>query len=319
MQEVTSNEQGVGLLAKEWRERMVEELQLKEYTFDLPMSKITSFRVGGPADLAVEAATPGELAAVIEYCRREGIPWLLVGRGTNLLVRDGGIRGVVIRLGQAFQEVKVWEDKILAGAAVSLSRVAEAAAAAGLSGLEFASGIPGSVGGAVFMNAGAYGGEIGPLITRVSLYRPGAGFCHRTREELAFAYRRSRLQEGEEILLDAEFLLVPGEEAEIRAKMAELNRRRKEKQPLEFPSAGSVFKRPPGAFAARLIEEAGLKGARIGDAQVAEKHAGFIINRGQATAREILALIDRVKEEVYQKTGILLEPEVRVVGEDKEE
>jgi UDP-N-acetylmuramate dehydrogenase len=296
---------------------MVEELQLKEYFFDFPMARITSFRVGGPADLVVEAATPGELAAVIEYCRREGIPWLLVGRGTNLLVRDGGIRGVVIRLGRGFQELKVWENKILAGAAVPLSRLAETAAAAGLSGLEFASGIPGSVGGAIFMNAGAYGGEIGQLIAEVSLYRPGAGFCRRTREELDFAYRRSRLQESGEILLDAQFLLVPGEAAEIRAEMAELNRRRKDKQPLEFPSAGSVFKRPPGEYAARLIEAAGLKGARIGDAQVAEKHAGFIINRGQATAREILALIDRVKEEVYQKSGIVLETEVRVVGEDE--
>ncbi len=306
-------------MAREWRERMVEELQLKEYVFDLPMSKITSFRVGGPADLVVEAATHEELATVIEYCRREEIPWLLVARGTNLLVRDGGIRGVVVRLGRGFQEIKVWENNLLAGAGVALSRLAEAAAVAGLSGLEFASGIPGSVGGAVFMNAGAYGGEIGQLITGASLYQPGAGFIRRTREELGFAYRRSRLQDEGEILLDAQFLLIPGEEAEIRAKMAELNRRRKEKQPLEFPSAGSIFKRPPGAFAGRLIEAAGLKGVRIGDAQVAEKHAGFIINRGQATAREILSLINRVKEEVYQKSGILLETEVRVVGEEKEE
>lgn len=298
---------------------MVEELQLKNYTFDLPMAKLTSFRLGGPADLAVEVATPGELATVIEYCRREGIPWFLVGKGSNLLVRDGGIRGVVVRLGRGFQEIKVWENKIQAGAAVSLSRLAEAAAAAGLSGLEFAAGIPGSVGGAVFMNAGAYGGEIGQLLTGASLYRPGAGFCHWSREDFAFAYRRSRLQDGDEILLDAQFLLVPGEEAAIRAKMTELNRRRKEKQPLEFPSAGSVFKRPAVGYAAQLIEEAGLKGARIGDAQVAEKHAGFIINRGQATAREVLALIDHVKEVVRQKTGVLLETEVRIVGEDQEE
>lgn len=296
---------------------MVKELQLKKYTFDLPMSKITSFRVGGPTDLLVEAATPDELAAVIEYCLRKAIPWLLVGRGSNLLVRDGGIRGVVIRLGRGFQEIKVWENNLQAGAGVSLGRVAETAAVSGLSGLEFASGIPGSIGGAVFMNAGAYGGEIGQVIAEVSLYRPGAGFFRRSREELSFSYRRSRLQAGEEILLDALFQLVPGKEAEIRKKMAEFNRRRKEKQPLEFPSAGSVFKRPPGAFTGRLIEMAGLKGTRIGDAQVAEKHAGFIINRGQATALEILALINRIKEEVHKKSGVMLETEIRVVGEDE--
>ena len=291
---------------------MVEELQLKEYFFDFPMARITSFRVGGPADLVVEAATPGELAAVIEYCRREGIPWLLVGRGTNLLVRDGGIRGVVIRLGRGFQELKVWENKILAGAAVPLSRLAETAAAAGLSGLEFASGIPGSVGGAIFMNAGAYGVEIGQLLAEVSLYRPGAGFCRRTREELDFAYRRSRLQESGEILLDAQFLLVPGEAAEIRAEMAELNRRRKDKQPLEFPSAGSVFQRPPG------ICRPAHRGGRVEGGQDRRCAGGetrwFYHQPRPGDGREILALIDRVKEEVYQKSGIVLETEVRVVG-----
>lgn len=295
---------------------MVKELELPVYTFDFPMDRMTSFRIGGPADLLVEVENSGELAGVVEYCRRENIPWLLVGKGSNLLVRDGGIRGTVVRLGKGFHYVRVEGEKLRAGGGTVLSRAAEAAAGHGLSGLEFASGIPGSVGGAVFMNAGAYGGEIAQVLTTVYLYRPGEGFYHRSRKELSFGYRQSRLQKEGQIVLEGLFELSRGEEGRIREKMSEFNSRRKEKQPLEFPNAGSIFKRPPGAFAGRLITEAGLRGVRIGDAQVAEKHAGFIVNRGRATARDVLTLIGLIKEEVRKKSGILLETEIRVVGEE---
>lgn len=303
-------------MKNDWRKRLVEELGLSNYTFDFPMAEITSFRIGGPADLLVEAENPTELVNVVEYCRRENIPWLLVGLGSNLLVRDGGIRGTVVRLGKGFHYVRVEGEQLKAGAGTALGRVAEVAAAHGLSGLEFASGIPGSIGGAVFMNAGAYGGEIAQVLTAAYLYHPGVGFYHRTREELAFGYRQSLLQKEGQIVLEGLFTLSRREEGEIREKMGEYNRRRKEKQPLEFPSAGSIFKRPPGAFVGRLITEAGLKGKRIGDAQVAEKHAGFIVNRGRATARDVLALIALIREEVEKRTGIKLETEVRVVGEE---
>lgn len=297
---------------------MVEELQLKEYFFDLPMSKITSFRVGGPADLVVEAATPGELATAIEYCRREGIPWLLVGKGTNLLVRDGGIRGVVVRLGRGFQEIKVWENKILAGAAVPLSRLAETAAAASLAGLEFASGIPGSVGGAVFMNAGAYDGEMSQVVREVTAFLPGQGLVRFKGDDLCFGYRRSCLQNRKAIALAVQFQLRPGDKEEIFAKMADLTARREAKQPLEMPSAGSVFKRPPGHFAGGLIEAAGLKGLKVGGAQVSPKHAGFIVNTGTATAKDVLQLIATVQKRVFEHSGLWLETEVRVVGEDSQ-
>lgn len=303
-------------MKNDWRRHLVEELALSNYAFDFSMAKITSFRIGGPADLLVEVENPTELADVVEYCRREKIPWLLVGMGSNLLVRDGGIRGTVVRLGKGFHYVRVEGEKIRAGGGTALGRVAEVAAGHGLSGLEFASGIPGSIGGAVFMNAGAYGGEIAQILTTAYLYQPGVGFYHRSGEELSFGYRQSLLQKEGQIVLEGLFTLSRREEGEIREKMAEYNRRRKEKQPLEFPSAGSIFKRPPGAFAGRLITEAGLKGRRIGDAQVAEKHAGFIVNRGRATARDVLALIALIQEEVEKKTGIQLETEVRVVGEE---
>ncbi|NLW56411.1 MAG: UDP-N-acetylmuramate dehydrogenase [Firmicutes bacterium] len=301
---------------KDWRAELIAAVQPENYRYDEPMSRHTSFRIGGPADLMIEVETPDELARTVEYCRKSGIFWFLLGRGTNLLVKDEGIRGVVLKLGREFSRISVEGKKIRVGAAVSLAKVAEQAARNGLAGLEFASGIPGSVGGAVFMNAGAYGREMQDVVSAVHLYRPGKGFSIYRREKLGFSYRSSRLQTEEAICLEVVLELAAGEEAQIRQEMGELNSRRREKQPMEYPSAGSVFKRPPGDFAGRLIEEAGLKGKQVGQAQVAPKHAGFIINLGGAAAQDVLDLMALVREEVHRKSGVWLEPEIRVLGDD---
>src|SRR5690554_2875962 len=299
-----------------WREKMVLEVKLANYDFDLPLARVTSFRIGGPADLYVEPETSGKLREVIEYCFRNNIPWLFLGRGSNVLVKDKGVRGVVIRLGKGFSYTKVEEQQVKAGAATPLSVVAEVAAKHALTGLEFASGIPGSTGGAVFMNAGAYGGEMKQVVHRVEVYEPGGDIRTLDREALGFAYRSSVLQQGRQIVLEVLMELAVGKEEAIREKMADYNQKRRQKQPLEFPSAGSVFKRPEGYYAGALIQEAGLKGARIGDARVSDKHAGFIINTGKATAADVLALIELVQTQVSKKCGVRLEPELRIVGDD---
>src|SRR5690554_6585284 len=288
---------------------------LKNILFSEDLKKHLHIKIGGKADYLIFPGTYDELRDVISFFDNFNIPITIIGKGTNLIVKDGGIRGAVISL-KYFNKINVIGNFVYAGAGASLIKTCKVAMDYSLTGLEFASGIPGSVGGAVFMNAGAYGGEIAQVLTMVYLYRPGEGFYHRSRKELSFGYRQSRLQKEGQIVLEGLFELRRGEEGNIREKMSEFNRRRKEKQPLEFPNAGSIFKRPPGAFVGRLITEAGLKGVRIGDAQVAEKHAGFIVNRGRATARDVLALIGRIKEEVRKKSGILLETEIRVVGEE---
>lgn len=302
-------------MEENWREKLVADLEVTNYAYDLPLAKLTSFRIGGPADLFVELDTPGQLEELIEYCQEKEIPWFFMGRGSNLLVRDKGIRGVVIRLGRQFSYVKVEGRRLRAGAATPLSMVAEIAARHSLAGLEFASGIPGSLGGAVFMNAGAYGGEMQQVVQEVEVYLPGRGRRVLAREDLRFGYRYSILQEEQMIALAALLELTSGESGAIRAKMSDFNSIRKNKQPLTLPSAGSVFKRPEGYYAGTLIQEAGLKGVRIGDAQVSEKHAGFIVNLGQATAEDVLALITLIRDEVRRKFGVNLEPELRVVGE----
>ncbi|HBG17447.1 MAG TPA: UDP-N-acetylenolpyruvoylglucosamine reductase [Firmicutes bacterium] len=299
---------------KKWREELIATLQLESYQYDEPMYRYTSFRIGGPADLLIEAQTVDELARTVEYCQQVGVFWFLLGRGTNILVKDQGVRGVVLRLGKGFSSINVEGRRIKAGGAASLAAVAEQAARNNLTGLEFASGIPGSIGGALFMNAGAYGSEMQEVVLEAKVYRPGSGVIVLKKEELEFGYRFSRLQKEEGIILEVVLELNRGEEAQIRAKMAELNGRRKDKQPLEYPSAGSVFKRPKGKFAGQLIEEAGLKGKRVGNAQVSPKHAGFIVNIGNATAQEVLDLIELVRVEVHNQAGLWLEPEIRILG-----
>ncbi|MBR0373956.1 MAG: UDP-N-acetylmuramate dehydrogenase [Mogibacterium sp.] len=281
---------------------------------DEPMARHTSFRIGGPAAWFVTVINEEELSAVLRYLTENEIRHMLVGNGSNLLFADAGYDGVVVRLGGEFQDAAVTGGVLAAGGACLLSRAAAAACEHGLAGLEFASGIPGSVGGALYMNAGAYGGEIKDVCVRARLMTPdGTAVYECDAADLAFAYRNSALQQTGEIVLRADFALTPDDPAAIQARMQDLNERRTSKQPLNYPSAGSTFKRPVGGFAAALIDQAGLKGTRVGGAMVSDKHAGFVINVGGATAADVLELMQIVSDRVYEMSGIRLEPEVRII------
>lgn len=281
---------------------------------DQPMDRYTTFRIGGPADVMFFPETPQEILVAQALATESGVPVTVIGCGSNLLVSDAGIRGLVIALGKPFSRIEVRENVIFAQAGARLSQVANAALAHGLTGLEFASGIPGSVGGGVYMNAGAYGGQLSDVVTEVELLRDGMA-VRVPASEMEFGYRHSAAMASGALITGATFLLQPGDPAEIRARMDDLNGRRRDKQPLEYPSAGSTFKRPEGYFAGALIEQAGLKGCRIGGAVVSEKHAGFIVNEGGATAQDVFELIMRVQHTVLDRFGVWLEPEVRFIGE----
>jgi UDP-N-acetylmuramate dehydrogenase len=296
---------------------LCEELPDSRILFDEPMRHHTSFRIGGPADVLVMPGSVADLRGAIRLARRHGVPLTLTGNGSNLLVRDGGLRGIVIKLGECFDRIEVDEDRMWAQSGALLKDVSLAAAAHSLTGLEFAIGIPGTLGGAVIMNAGAYGGEMKDVVTQVTALDNEGDLHEMGPEELQFAYRRSALQPLGWTVAEVRMQLQPGDRAAIEAKMADLTFQRESKQPLSFPSAGSVFKRPPGKYVGPMVEELGLKGYRIGDAQVSEKHAGFIINRGSATARDVLALIQHVRERVQAAYDVWLETEVRVIGEDE--
>ena len=289
----------------------------EQLLFDEPMAAHTTFRVGGPADLFYLPRSAAELKKALQAADSAGVPALVIGNGSNLLVRDGGVHGLVIALGEDFSTVRVEGTTLFAEAGARLSRVAQTAQAAGLAGLEFASGIPGTLGGGVAMNAGAYGGQISDVLIDAEVLLDGEV---RTldRAALEMGYRSTLPLRKGGIVTSARFELTPDDPAVIDARMRELNARRRDKQPLNFPSAGSTFKRPEGYFAGALIEGAGLKGASVGGAQVSHKHAGFIVNTGSATAADVLALIHHVQEAVYQKDGVRLELEVRVVGEERE-
>lgn len=283
---------------------------------DEPMSRHTTFRVGGPADYYVEAQTAAELSQVLGLCRRQEVPCYVVGNGSNLLVGDGGYRGVILSLGKQFSGVeKAGEGKLLAGAGALLSVVAKTALKESLAGMEFASGIPGTVGGAVVMNAGAYGSELADVLGSVMLLDPEGEVGRFSPAQLELGYRSSNIQARGLVVLQAEFNLEPGEEKQIAGRMEELAAQRRAKQPLEYPSAGSTFKRPEGYFAGRLIEEAGLRGFCVGGAQVSEKHCGFVVNRGGATAADIYELCRRVRQRVWEHSGVELELEVKVLGD----
>jgi len=279
-----------------------------------PMSEYTTLRLGGPADYLATPASPEEVAALLAEARANGIPVTVIGRGSNLLVLDGGIRGLVMRIGKPLSRVTVRGNRLRAQAGAMLSAAAVSAADADLSGLEFASGIPGTVGGGIRMNAGAYGGELSQVVTEVSGVLPDGTLRTFAAEEMAFGYRRSAVDALGLIVTEAVFSLENGERAAIRARMAELNARRAEKQPLDVPSAGSTFKRPEGAYAAALIDQCGLKGYTIGGARVSVKHAGFLVNTGSSAA-DYLALVRHVQQVVAERTGITLEPEIRILGE----
>lgn len=279
-----------------------------------PMKKHTTFRVGGPADVLVQ---PDEtaLAAILALCRQYYVPYSFIGNGSNLLVGDKGIRGVVIEMTDPMGNIEVHGTRITAQAGAMLSKIANTAASNGLGGMEFAAGIPGSVGGAVVMNAGAYGGEMKDIIERVYVLDENGAQLELDRDALDLGYRHSCIPEKKYIVTKVVLELVPRNEAEIRSEMKELNEKRAEKQPLQYPSAGSTFKRPEGYFAGKLIMDAGLRGYQVGGAQVSEKHCGFVINKGDATAADICQLMRDVSDKVQAQFGVVLEPEVKMIGE----
>ena len=276
-----------------------------------PMSRYTSFRVGGPAALMALPKTIQEAAAAVETAAELGIEPFFMGNGSNLLVADEGVDRFLIRSTPGLCGCQAKGTTLLADSGISLARLAMTARDLGLTGLEFAHGIPGSLGGAVTMNAGAYGGEMAQVVREVTCLTK-SGQVERV-EEVDFGYRHSAFSDGSRMILGARLELEKGETESISARMAELAQQRQSKQPLEYPSAGSMFKRPAGHFAGALIQECGLKGFTVGGAQVSEKHAGFVINRGGATCGDILALVEQVKERVFAQTGVMLEMEVKVL------
>lgn len=289
---------------------------LAEVALGEPMAKHTTFRVGGPAEAYV-TPTKEELPKLLAFAKSGKIPVTILGNGSNVLVSDDGLKGLVISIGEPMAEIVVSGEEIRAGAGAMIAAVARAAGEAGLAGLEFAGGIPGSVGGAVVMNGGAYGGEMADVLTSVTVLDESGEEMTYSADELELSYRHSIFMEEthqDEIILSATMKLAKGNADEIQAKIADFNARRREKQPLEFPSAGSTFKRPAGNFAGKLIQEAGLAGYTVGGAQVSEKHCGFVINKGDATAADVLAVIRFVQSKVEKTSGIRLEEEVRLLG-----
>lgn len=281
-----------------------------------PMSLHTSFRTGGPAEVFIKAESTENIISAIDIAKKYNKQYIITGNGSNILVKDGGIDGIVINIGNEMSKIKCDGTKIYAQAGAMLSALATAAADKELTGLEFASGIPGTVGGAVFMNAGAYDGEIKDVIEYADVI-DSEGNTHRlTKDELELSYRHSVIAEKNMIVVGAMFNLNKGIKKNITDKMADFAKRRRDKQPLNYPSAGSTFKRPEGYFAGKLIEDSGLKGKTVGGAQVSEKHAGFVVNIGNATSSDIIALMDGCIETVYNKFGVKLEPEVRILGKD---
>ena len=279
------------------------------------MSGHTTFRIGGPADYFVMPSSAGENKRIIALCLEQDVPYYIIGNGSNLLVADKGYRGVIIQIFKNMKDIQVEGENIRAQAGALLSKVAAAAYEAGLEGFEFASGIPGTLGGAVRMNAGAYGGEMKQVLKSAEVLTPEGEVLTLPVEEMKMGYRTSIVSRMNYVVLGAEIALREGNKEEIRAKMDELKEKRVSKQPLEFGSAGSTFKRPEGYFAGKLIEDAGLRGFRVGNAQVSEKHCGFVINRGGATAREVAELMETVARRVEENSGVRLEPEVKKIGE----
>lgn len=278
-----------------------------------PLSRHTSFQIGGPAALFCEPQNKRQLARAVAVCRQAGVRYYLLGKGTNILFADEGFDGVVIHIGEMLGNIECNGLSVTAQAGAALSKVCIAAANEGLSGLEFAYGIPGCVGGAVYMNAGAYGGEMCQVVTGVTAMDRAGNLLDIPADKLDLSYRHSRFMNEDLVILSVRVKLEKGDREEIRAKMAELMTRRRTSQPLELPSAGSTFKRPATGYAAAMIEAAGLKGLRVGDAQVSEKHAGFVVNRGRATCKDVLQLMEQVQDRVEQDTGVRLEPEVRIL------
>lgn len=286
---------------------------------DADMRQYTTLKLGGKADYLAFPRSGEEITALFREAGNAGIPVTVIGRGSNLLVMDGGIRGLVIRVERNMREIRREGNRLIAQAGAMLGAVAAVALEAGLSGMEFASGIPGTVGGAMTMNAGAYGGEIADVTVRVDGVKPDGTPVSLNREEMQFGYRTSAVKAKNFVVTEVTLELQPGNPADIRARMNELNAMRAEKQPLDVPSAGSTFKRPEGYFAAALIDQCGLKGYSIGAAQVSMKHAGFLVNNNGTSSQDYLMLMRKVQQIVLERAGVSLEPEVKVLGEELKE
>ena len=280
-----------------------------------PLSNYTYTKTGGLADLLVFPRSVEQVQRVLAAVKQENLPLTVLGNASNLIVKDGGIRGLVMILTD-MQELVLEGNQLKAASGAALIEASRLAAAAGLTGLEFACGIPGSIGGAIYMNAGAYGGEVKDVISQVEVVTRDGQLKTYAGADCDFSYRHSRFQEGDEVILGVTFDLAPGDQSAIDSKVAELTHLRQSKQPLEYPSCGSVFKRPEGYFAGKLIQDAGLQGYQVGGAQVSTKHAGFIVNVDHATATDYLEVIEHIRLVVWARTGVFMEPEVRIIGED---
>ncbi|MDO4860357.1 MAG: UDP-N-acetylmuramate dehydrogenase [Bacillota bacterium] len=300
----------IDILKKELPESaVIRNADMKEYT---------SFKAGGQADILVIPENEEQLMYALKTLAGSGAEYMVMGNGTNILVKDGGYRGVIVKIGDAFSDIRVEGEKLIAGSGALMTQVANEALDAGLEGFEFASGIPGSIGGAAFMNAGAYGGEIVQILESVRVAaKDGSRIFTMTNEELELSYRHSKLYETGDIVLEVTLKLKKGDKLTIRNKIRELAEKRNSKQPVDKPSAGSFFKRPEGYYAGKLIQDAGLKGLTVGGAQVSELHSGFVINTGNATASDIVQLKEVVQATVKDKFGVELQPEVRIIGEDE--
>ncbi|CEK35953.1 UDP-N-acetylenolpyruvoylglucosamine reductase [[Clostridium] sordellii] len=281
-----------------------------------PMKNHISFKVGGPADFLLKPKTEDEIKKLIEFLKNENIPYIVIGNGSNLLVKDGGIRGVVIKIADNFNKFEIEDTKVIAQSGALLSFMGKAILNKSLTGFEFAAGIPGTLGGAIAMNAGAYGGEMKDIVKSVRLMDSKGNIIELSNKEMEFEYRRSLISKSDYIVLSAIMELKEGNFDEIKGYMKELTKSRVTKQPLNLPSAGSTFKRPEGHFAAKLIEDSGLKGLTLGGARVSEKHSGFVVNIGDAKAKDIIELINVVKSTVYSKFGVMLEEEVKILGDE---
>ncbi|WP_129596601.1 UDP-N-acetylmuramate dehydrogenase [Anaerophilus nitritogenes] len=295
---------------------LLEKINSEYILKDEPMSRHTSFKIGGPVDVMVLPKTIEDIKETIEICKNNNIDYYIVGNGSNLLVLDKGIRGVIIKIGDNFSGVDIKENKIKAKAGILLSSLANMVIKRGLEGFEFASGIPGTLGGAISMNAGAYGGEMKDVVKGAFVMDEKGDLIHLNKEELELDYRQSIISKKKYIVLEVEIELKNGDKEEIKAKVKEFTQKRVTKQPVQFPSAGSTFKRPKDHFAGKLIEDAGLKGVRIGGAQISPLHAGFVVNVDRACAEDVINIIRLVKKTVYDKFSILLEPEIKIIGEE---
>lgn len=287
----------------------------KNIYFDELMKNHTTFKIGGSADVFVDAESAEEISDIIKYCKNNGIPYMVIGNGSNMLVSDKGIRGVVIKVGAKMNGISVDGETVTAGAGARLSAVANEALKAGLSGFETLSGIPGMLGGAIYMNAGAYGGDMKDVLESVTYIDAEGEMKTAEKDKLDLSYRHSMFEDSGFVIVSAVMRLKKGNYEDIKASMLDYNKRRADKQPLSMPSAGSTFKRPEGHFAGKLIQDSGLMGYTIGGAQVSDVHAGFLVNKGGATAEDVMRLIEYVQKTVTEKFGVQLEPEVRLIGE----